>query len=673
MVQVRKTTSASGASTMVMNAIERMENHASPKEPSAGTRGRAAPSISATTIPASSSSPPVTDPTREISGTGCAPFKQLGSREGKDVGFLPLGTPKPKAPDSRRGAGRRSGSSSNFEGYSSSSTDGIVISFGCLDEIVTGSACNVMPPVSDEAAKTPAAAAGTANASRASHSHAPKTGSCKVSGRVSSRGLGVATEDEEGEAGGGVAREQGQAGGELDGSGTPLPGGNGPEDFQERSGTSSVVRDEVGSVAQPVGHKKRGSDGEVSAADAVTTSVKGTAFGSADVDDGSLVEPGVEDAPIVRDVGDAGSTVVDATIDFETASKVASSTATSSPMSDSHVDSAAGCVSDGPHGNTNKVATGRVNETSEKEGSVQERSANNSSAASRGSRPVNASVARAPRTAPRRLNPRAAPFTFNPPSASRPCATSDVKISSSRHSKTAKKKVSTVNSSPVAVTPDAVAPAADVALKKGKPDADNVDVVREATLDAPPSVELTVPVQPPPAPVEEQLAPAGALSASSREDDGATEVETGTPTDDACRGSVGGDVSIDDDAADGGGGASGGNGHSGGAVFVVDNERMGSKEISTPVGLPVSVLCKVVLHEQCFIVYFVDSILHIRHASATLKHTHFRALKTQSLALTRPLTPNFEPSKLTHLLLHTPSASRLPPIHKILRVQQTAG
>ncbi|CAN0236068.1 unnamed protein product, partial [Ectocarpus sp. 4 AP-2014] len=48
--EVRKTTSATTASAMVLNAIERMESHASPREPSStGTRsGRTTPGIAAT-------------------------------------------------------------------------------------------------------------------------------------------------------------------------------------------------------------------------------------------------------------------------------------------------------------------------------------------------------------------------------------------------------------------------------------------------------------------------------------------------------------------------------------------------------------------------------------------------------------------------------------------------
>lgn len=571
---------------MVLNAIERMESHASPKEPGPGARGRNVPSMSATNITASSSSPPLIDPDRETTSTGCAPFKQLGSREGKDVGFSPLGTMKSKALDSRRGAGRRSGTiNSSFDEYSSSSADGIVISFGCLDEIVTG-VCNVIPPVSDGAAEAPAAS--TASATHASSSEASKTGSCNIAGDVSVRGFSVGADGKEEGERGGIVQEQGQADDELGGSGTALTGGDGGEVCPRGCGTSTV-RDEAGFVAEPAKHRDEGSNGGVSAADVATTSAKGAASEITNACDGVVIKPGTKDAPRVR--ATATSTVVDATTDVETVTKVPTSPARNSRKHEPLVSSVAGYVSDGANGNTGKVTAVRVNETSEQEVSSQARSAFNSSVASDAPRLVNPSVAQVRPTAPRRLNPRAIPFTFKPPSASRPCATSDMER---EPSKTAKNNVSTVKSPSVAAAPDAAVPAADVAAKKGTPNVNHVDVV-QATRNTP-RVELTVPAgplppQPPPVSVAEPFAPAGALSTCSHTDGGVVELEAGRQgiTDDGT-GPAGGDGDRAEDGA-----ASGASSRGGGALVVVGSEGIDSGEISAPVGLPVSVLCEIVL------------------------------------------------------------------------------
>lgn len=571
---------------MVLNAIERMESHASPKEPGARARGRVVPSMSATNINALSSSPPLVGPDRETTSTGCAPFKQLGSREGKDVGFLPLGATKSKALDSRRGAGRRSGTiNSSFDEYSSSSADGIVISFGCLDEIVTG-VCNAIPPVSDGAAEAPAAS--TASAARAYSSESSMTGSCKVAGDVSAGGFSVAADGKEEGEGGGIVPEQRQADDELGGSGTALTGGDGGEVCHRGCGTTTV-RDEEGFVAEPAKHRDEGSNGGVSAADVVTTSAKEAASESTNACDGVVIKPGTKDAPRVR--ATVTSTVVDATTDVETVTKVPTSTAMKNRKHDPLVSSAAGRVSNGANGNTGKVTAGRVNEISEQEGSSQAGSAFNSCAALDASRSVNPSVAGVPPTAPRRLNPRAIPFTFNPPSASRPCATSDMERTPS---KTAKKNVPKVKSPSVAAAPDAAVPAADVAAKKGTPNVNHVDVV-QATRNTP-RVELTVPAgppppQPPPVSVAEPFAPADALSTCSHTDGGVIGLEAGRQgiTNDGT-GPGGGNS----DGAEGGA-ASGANSRGGGALVVVGSEGIDSGEISAPVGLPVSVVCEIVL------------------------------------------------------------------------------
>lgn len=113
---------------MVLNAIERMENHASPRElPSAGGGGRAVPTSDA-------SSPPLADPGRYSCSAAVTPTLEPRSLRLASAGGSEGSVTTKASKASEKGGGEQQRQSKRSEDCSSSAA-GITISFGCLDEM----------------------------------------------------------------------------------------------------------------------------------------------------------------------------------------------------------------------------------------------------------------------------------------------------------------------------------------------------------------------------------------------------------------------------------------------------------------------------------------------------------------------------------------------------------